>query len=234
MSSICTNTLLKNSADFIEPCLNSVLPYVDRAIVSVDKASTDGTIDILERMAKENPKIDLDFYEISDPNEDLPKQRDRQLKKTTEDWVWIVDDDEYYMPVDATNLKELIETDKEHNAFALRAWFALDEKHYHLYRGQHRMERIFRNKPSLHWQGVWSKEAIYDGNLWVSHYRPEAKVLPIQKTVRYIHLSYLKKFTWRTAFGKEKFHYPKISQEEINSYPVFPPEIQEVLKICLK
>lgn len=234
MSSICSNTLLKNSADFVEPCLKSVLPYVDRAIVSVDRTSTDGTIEIMERMAKENPKIDLDFYEISEPNTDLPKQRERQLKKTTEDWVWIVDDDEYYLPSDAVKLKELADTDTEHSAFALRAWFAIDEKHYHPYRGQHKMERIFRNKPSLHWTGLWSKEAIYDGTLWLSHYLPEAKVLQIHDQVRYLHFSYLKNYTWRTAFGAKKFHYPKMSEEEISNYPVFPQEMQEIIKLCLK
>ena len=64
MLDIATNTIVKNGADFIELCLNQVLPFVSKAIVSVSKDSTDGTISILERMAKENPKIELNYYEV--------------------------------------------------------------------------------------------------------------------------------------------------------------------------
>jgi len=238
MPSICSNTLLKNSADFIEPCLNSILPYVDRAIVSVDKASADGTIEIMKRMANENPKIDLDFYEIEDPNIDLPRQRDFQLQKTTEDWIWIVDDDEFYLPEHAQRLKDLMDKDDKYDAYAMRAWFVIDEKHYHPYRGLHRMERIFRNKPTLNWKGIWSKEAIHDGDYWVSlnnkgNYIQDT-ICQFGSDIQYIHLSFLKKYTWRTAFGKKKFHYPTISKEAIINYPVFPKEIQQILKQCLK
>lgn len=234
MSSICSNTLLKNSADFIEPCLNSVLPYVDRAIVSVDKESTDRTIDIMKRMAKENPKIDLDFYKVKDSNIDLPKQRECQLRKTTEDFMWIVDDDEFYLPEHAQRLKEFLDKDNKYDAYAMRAWFAIDKEHYHPCRGMHRMERVFRNKPTLSWKGTWSREAIHDGDSWLSLRNPDSNAVPIGSDIQYIHLSYLKKFTWRTEFGKKKFHYPKITKEEINSYPVFPKEIQQILKTCLK
>lgn len=234
MSSICSNTLLKNSADFIEPCLNSVLPYVDRAIVSVDRTSTDGTIDILERMAGENPKIELDFYTIENPTTDLPRERNRQLKKTKEDWVWIVDDDEYYLPEDVLRLKEIMEREKRYEAIAFRAWFVVDENHHHPSRGRHRMERIFRNKPTLNWRGEWSREAIHDGNRWISSHNMDDTVIDVGTDIKYIHLSYLKKYTWRTAFGKTKFHYPKISEKEINTYPLLPENIKQAVALCLK
>ena len=234
MSSICSNTLLKNSADFIEPCLNSVLPYVDRAIVSVDKTSTDGTVDILNRMAKENSKIELDSYTIENFNTDLPKKRDEQLKRTTEDYVWIVDDDEFYLPSHAQRLKDYLDNDTKYDAYCMRAWFVLDEKHYHPYRGKHRMERVFRNKPTLNWKGVWSRESIHDGDLWVSSRNPlGSNVCHFGSDVQYLHLSYLKNYTWRTTFGKKKFHYPDISPEKIKKYPEFNEEIINTLKKIL-
>lgn len=59
-------------------------------------------------------------------------------------------------------------------------------------------------------------------------------VIDVGTNIMYIHLSYLKNYTWRTTFGKKKFHYPKISEKEIETYPLLPEEIKQVVTLCLK
>ena len=76
---ICSHTIVKNGQPFIDLVLNQVLPFVDRAIVTVSVKSTDGTKELLEKMAKDNPKINLIYEDVYKPDY-LTYERQLQYK----------------------------------------------------------------------------------------------------------------------------------------------------------
>lgn len=192
MPKITSNTIVKNGEDFIEMCLNSILPYVETAIVSIDKSSTDKTTEILTRMAAKNKKIELDFFEV-DNFRQLTSIRNQQLRKSKGDWIWIVDDDEYYMEKDLKVLmNELDNTDKD--AVAVFRWFILPDNRCHTKISKGVIERLFRNKPTMEWRGKFQFECVYDGKdrMWIKF---NDNVL--RSKADYLHFSYLKKSSWR-------------------------------------
>ncbi len=210
MFSITTNTICKNSADFIEPVLKQVLPYVDRAIVSVDKVSTDGTIKILERMAKENPKIDLDYYEVKNPAYDLVAQKNKQIQKSKTEWIWTVDDDDFYPKKQVKNIVKFLGKARE-DAYLIKCWFIVDKEHYYPPKGNWN-ERFYRNVPGLKWENNFLHETIK---------KPKARIKT--RIAYFIHLSYLKTHSWRKEWNKHQ--YPQY--QHIEELPI---DIQNLLK----
>ncbi len=210
MFSITTNTICKNSADFIEPVLKQVLPYVEKAIVSVDRASTDGKIGILERMAKEYHKIDLDYYEVKNPLKDLVEQKNRQIQKSKSEWIWTLDDDDFYPIEQVKNIIKFLEGAKA-DAYLIKCWFPVDKEHYYPPKGNWN-ERFFRNVPGLEWENNFLHETINKPKM-----RIETKI------AYFIHLSYLKTRSWRREWNKKL--YPRYKHVK-----GLPDYIKDILK----
>ena len=209
---ITTNTICKNSADFIESILRQTLPHITKAIISADRASTDGTIEILERLKKENPKIELDYYTVSDPFKDLVVQRNKQIQKTKTEWIWILDDDELYPEEQIKKIFKVLENGKA-NAYLLPFYFVVDKEHYYSGKGS-KAERFFRNVPGLKWENDFLYETIKTEKTRIDD-------------VYFIHLSYLKTNSWRKEWNM--LQYPQYQHIE-----GLPQSVKDILKICLK
>jgi glycosyltransferase involved in cell wall biosynthesis len=74
---------LKNESRFIEAAIRSLAPFVEQFSI-VDNGSTDGTPEIIERVALE---LSLDYTLDLFPNEDFGEVCDRALRNTTCQWV---------------------------------------------------------------------------------------------------------------------------------------------------
>ena len=216
---ICSHTIVRNGADFVEPCLRQILPYVDRALVSVDLSSKDETIDILKRLEKEYKNLELSYF-LSDNLKGLTEERNRQLEKTTEDWFWIVDGDEYYLKEDIEKI--LSDLDKKYICYEFSFWFpvSLTEHHYNYSRTF--APRIFRKEPEMKWKRAFPKETLHNKGLRIySKTSPEIK----RHNVRYIHFSHLKNWSWRKEYGYRFREYDKCK---------LPIKIINEIKLCLK
>ncbi len=202
MATICSHTIAKNSEDFIEPVLRQILPYVDKAIVSVDFSSTDRTVEIVTKLARENKKIlflcqsngSVPIKSVS--SDKLTSERNYQIEATNYDnlspklrekydYIWIVDDDEYYFK---DEIEDILSKIDDNDSYSVKFWFLTDRDHYNPARGK-RTIRFYKNITGLKWKEKFGNEFI-----------------PVETTRHlsnsYIHLSYLKKDSWRKEFGK--------------------------------
>ncbi len=190
---ICSHTIVKNGQPFIDLVLNQVLPFVDRAIVTVSVKSTDGTKELLEKMAEENPKINI-IYENVYRIGDLTYERQLQVGRTTEDWILFLDDDDYWPTrsletvVDylyraddidgiAFNPFQMVDFDNEDESWRYK-WFT----------------KVFPNVRGLHYRFPWPKDAIYIDNRWC-YWRKNNRVKKLE--ARYFHLANLKNESFR-------------------------------------
>lgn len=78
--------IVKNSADTLERCLNSIKDSVDEIII-VDTGSTDETIEIAKRYTSQ-------LYDFKWVN-DFSAARNFSLSKCSGDWILVIDSDEY-------------------------------------------------------------------------------------------------------------------------------------------
>lgn len=101
---------------YIERCLSSCLkqniPYEDYEIVVVNDGSPDGSLQIAERIAKENNNIRI----VSQSNGGLSAARNTGLSVAKGDYVWFVDSDDW---IKENCLKEIIERLYKDNLEAL-------------------------------------------------------------------------------------------------------------------
>ena len=91
--------IVKNEADNLPRCLNSVANIVDEIII-VDTGSTDKTVEIAERY---NARVYHHPWENS-----FSKARNYSLKYATCDWILYLDADEELSKEDAPRLKEIV------------------------------------------------------------------------------------------------------------------------------
>lgn len=196
MVKICSHTIAKNSESFVKPVLEQILPYVDRAIISVDLTSTDKTVEIVTELTRKYKKIDFwrqgnpgEYPPNAIPIERLTKERNEQIKSSKEDYIWIVDDDEYYTDDQIKDILEKVEKTKA-ESYSVKFWFLTDKYNYNPARGK-RTLRIFKNN-GINWQGKFGNE-----------------FLPVKNTEHlnnyYFHLSYLKSRSWRNDFNIKKY-----------------------------
>ena len=224
---ISVNTMIKNGEDFIEVCLKAVLPYVSEVIVSIDKKSTDNTVSIIREIASRNNKIKIDYFEVDDFRK-LTEIRNQQLKKSTGDWIWILDDDEYYSKEDIEIILKEMETCGKDN-IALKKKFVLPDYRYHPRFSIKHIERIFKNKSTLEWKGQFQFECVYDGEkrIWLGR-NPDLIYI---SEGEFIHLSHLKKSSWRKDNKAKEFN--TYSKEQLAKFPRLSDKIINNLKDIL-
>ncbi|WP_394970716.1 glycosyltransferase family 2 protein [uncultured Croceitalea sp.] len=98
-----------NEIGYIEKCIASV-SFADEIIV-VDSYSTDGTYEYLLN----HPKVKV----IQHPFKNFTVQKSFTLEQATNDWVLFLDADEVVTPELQQEIKQTIESDKNHSAY----WF---------------------------------------------------------------------------------------------------------------
>jgi len=91
-TNITVHMMVKNEDQWVRYSLLSVLPYVDRVLVT-DTGSSDHTLEAIKSIA--SPKIKLTETRVNTP-EGVTRIREEQLKNTKTDWFWVVDGDEVY------------------------------------------------------------------------------------------------------------------------------------------
>ncbi|MBI2581331.1 tetratricopeptide repeat protein [Candidatus Woesearchaeota archaeon] len=158
--SISLCMIVKNEAEFIERCINSVKGLVDQIVV-VDTGSSDNTVEIAKRLGAE-----VYFFEW---NDDTSAARNESLKHATGDWILVLDADETISGSDFDKIRKLA-ADAEYDGYALvqrnytndtyREDFlwALNDA-YEESRGftgwvPRLIVRLFRNKPEIKFEGV--------------------------------------------------------------------------------
>ena len=97
--SIGTYTLIKNEAPWIAACVLRVLPYVDE-MVFYDGNSTDGTLEIIEQIALDNPRDNykIKIFRNQDPidlKESYVRVFNNCLRSLSTDLAWFLHPDMY-------------------------------------------------------------------------------------------------------------------------------------------
>ena len=92
--------IVRNEENTLTNSINSVKAYVDELIV-VDTGSTDGTIEIAERLGAKVFKLDW--------ANDFSAPRNHALEQATGDWIVFLDADEYFAEDCAKNIRQSIQ-----------------------------------------------------------------------------------------------------------------------------
>lgn len=195
--SICSHTIVKNGQPFIDLVLKQVLPFVDRAIVTVSVKSTDGTKELLEKMAKDNPKINIIYENVYKP-EYLTYERQLQVGRTMEDWILFLDDDDYWPTKSLDELFDYINTVADSNVTDGLAFNPIQMVDFENEDESWRYKwftKVFPNVRGLHYRFPWPKDAIFIDNRWC-YWRKNKRVLRCPN-MRYFHLCNLKNESFR-------------------------------------
>src|SRR3989338_4807092 len=158
MPSISLCMIVKNEADFLEQCLNSVKEIADEIII-VDTGSTDSTKEIAKKF---NAKIIEHKW-----NNDFSEARNISLQNAAKDWILVLDADETISKEDLSRIKILIKN-KEYDGYMLiqrtytndsssQKWVASKNDAYEeskpyagwIYSG---ITRLFRNKENMRFE----------------------------------------------------------------------------------
>lgn len=85
-----------NVENYLERCLNSILnqTLTEIEVICVNDGSTDGSLKILERYQKKDPRLII----VSKQNGGLPSARNAGLDKASGEYVGFVDSDDYVEP----------------------------------------------------------------------------------------------------------------------------------------
>lgn len=194
MLDITVNTLVRDGDEFLELCIETVLPYVKRVIITVDMRSTDKTEEIAERLAKKDKKIIVSYIDGNDPFTSLVQARNSQLKYIDTEFGFIIDADEWH-----PFIKEMTLGNKDaYGFYAFSPWtFELAHKAT----SRNPIGRIFRMKPGLQWRGKFGNEQLFDGEKLVF---VKEEMMRDMIPQRYVHFTHVKKEVWRKEMGQER------------------------------
>lgn len=98
--------ITKNEKSNIEKCINALLPY-GQEIVVADTGSTDGTVEYLGSLAKSNELIKYLEFEWID---DFAAAKNYVIHNASNEYVFVVDSDEFVIDIDMCQLEKLIDT----------------------------------------------------------------------------------------------------------------------------
>lgn len=215
--SICSHTIVKNGQPFIDLILKQVLPFVDRAIVTVSIKSTDGTKKLIEDMAKDNPKINI-IYENVYRIGDLTYERQLQVGRTTEDWILFLDDDDYWPTRSLETVVDYLYRADDIDGIAFNPFQMVDFDNEDVSWRYKWFTKVFPNVRGLHYRFPWPKDAIYIDNRWC-YWRKNNRVKKLE--ARYFHLANLKNESFRDTDlfkNSKKFQRALGEPKEIQGY----------------
>jgi len=169
MSTITAHMVVKNEDQWIWFAINSVLPHVDKFLIT-DTGSTDNTLKIIRSI--KSSKIKLTTTTINSPSE-LTQIRQDQLDATTTPWIWIVDGDEIYPKATIQEIVQAVKIDQYEGIVVRRhdllgdIYHAQDESvgEYNLFGHRGHLVTRLVNKDKikgLHYQGDYPLEGFFD------------------------------------------------------------------------
>ena len=183
MISICM--IVKNEEQYIEKCLKELVK-LNYEIIVVDTGSTDETKEIAMQYTD---KV-YDFAWIND----FSAARNFSIEKASNDFVLIIDSDEFVMTVDKEKLEKLI----KNNSKGIGRLIIINEftRNGNCFRSYERISRLFNRKyyqyeGSIHEQIVAKKGVanFYELPLIIEHYGYEGNLeIRRKKTERNIHV----------------------------------------------
>lgn len=90
--------LVKNESDIIETCLSELVQWLDKVFI-LDNGSDDGSWDIIQRMAKENPRVVPWKQDFSPFRRSFRAEIFNRFKHEAgpDDWWYIADSDEFFL-----------------------------------------------------------------------------------------------------------------------------------------
>jgi glycosyltransferase involved in cell wall biosynthesis len=163
-------------------------------LVTISRKSTDGTKQLIEDMAKENPKINIIYEDVYKPDY-LTYERQLQVGRTTEDWILFLDDDDYWPEESLKEIVELTKTDiHEVDGFAFNPIQLVDFQNYDDCWRYKWFTKVFPNVRGLHYRFPWPKDAIFIDNRWC-YWRKNTRVK--KASPHYFHLANLKNESFR-------------------------------------
>lgn len=223
---IASNTIVKNGQPFIGEVLRQALPHVNRAIITISEKSDDGTLGEIRTIEREfKDKVYIDFENVQSPGE-LTQVRQKQLDRVYEDWVWFLDDDDYWPTDKIEEIKKLMEKyneDENVDALTVCPYQVINQDYYDLGWLNKWFTKFFKKSEDVHYRHPWPRDLIYKGNQ-VLYWKKNPKVLKVP--VRFFHLSNLKSHSFRDEDWADKF-----SKNEGTTAQYPPEEMENIWKI---
>lgn len=191
---ICSHTLVKNGMPFIDKVLERALPFVDRMIITVSEKSDDGTREALSEFLSRHNGRSIEIYteDVKYPA-DLTEERQKQVDMTTEDWIWFLDDDDFYPILTIKSALTWINSGVKLDALALNPYQVLDRKGYDSSWRNKWFTKFFRNK-DINYRKPWPRDLIFKGDEML-YWRTNGRVVRIPD--KYFHLSGIKDHSFR-------------------------------------
>lgn len=197
---ICSHTLVRNGMPFIDLALRQVIPHVDRCLVTLSKRSQDGTSLVLNKLQQEYPAKIFIEYENVKAYSDLTQERQKQLNKTTEDWVLFLDDDDIWPEKSLLEIKTYLTRDVD--ALAINPYQVIDKQYYDLDWRYKWFTKWFRKQKGVHYEKPWPRDLLYLNDKML-YWKKNPRVPRVY--VPYFHLSNIKKGSFRKEIWAEKY-----------------------------
>lgn len=177
--------MVKNEEEWIEGCLENVMPIVDEFVI-VNTGSTDKTLEIIERFKRGCP---VPVYVVDYPWEDnFSTPRNFGKLHATKPWIMFMDADERYRPEHLRTISKLTETAAEAVVFNVLNYLEQPSANAAPKVAPTQATRLFRNIPELYFTGLLH-ETIDDS---LSALRRHRKVEVVLAPVELHHYGYLK------------------------------------------
>ena len=105
-----------NVERYVERCIDSIVAqtYPAYEIICVNDGSTDGSLEVLQRLADGHPSIKI----IDQANKGLGGARNSGVAQATGDYIWFIDSDDWIEPDSLSSLSQLI-VDKKNPGIVL-------------------------------------------------------------------------------------------------------------------
>ncbi len=172
--------VLKNEDQWVWFAIQSVLPHATQLLIT-DTGSSDNTVRVIKCIS--SSKIKFTQISVNTPL-DVTAVRQRQIKETKTDWIWIVDGDEVYP---SSTAKEVVKaTTGRYEGIAVRRYDLMGDVYhrqresigeYNLF-GQrgHLVSRLFNLKQikGLHVAGDYPLEGYHDSENVLTQNRDKA------------------------------------------------------------
>ena len=203
MVTIASHTLVKNGMPFIDLVLRQAIPFVNRSLITVSRKSDDGTLEVVQKLQSEFPdKVFVDFEEISSPGE-LTGERQKQVEKTTEDWIWFLDDDDYWPTESIELMRGLIEMGVDVDGYSISPYQVVSKEHHDGSWSGKFFLKFFKNQPGINYRHPWPRDLIYLNDTLL-YWKGNHRVPRIGRKMFY-HLSNVKDHSFRSEDWAKRF-----------------------------